>query len=46
MTSVAFVIIFCRNLARTVEDENECNIRNYLLYKGTRVKKKAKKKEG
>jgi hypothetical protein len=44
MTSVAFVIIFCQNLVKTTEDENECNTRNHLFCKGTRVKKKKKKK--
>jgi len=41
---VAFVVIFYHNLVRTAEDENECNIHNRLLCKGTRVKKRQRKK--
>jgi hypothetical protein len=46
MTSIAFIVIFCRNLVRTVEDESECNTRNRLLYKGTKVKKNQRLKKG
>jgi hypothetical protein len=44
MMSIAFVIIFCHNLVKTIEDENERNTCNQLLCKGTKVKKKQKKK--
>jgi hypothetical protein len=43
--NVAFVNIFCPNLIRTIEIENECNIYNHLLEKGTRMKKKQRKKK-
>jgi hypothetical protein len=25
-TNVAFIVIFCRNLIRTIEDKNKCNL--------------------
>ncbi len=46
MTSIAFVVIFCCNLIRTTKDENDCNIRNRRLCKGTKLKKKQRIKKG
>jgi len=43
--NIAFIVIFCPNLVKTIENENECNIHNCLLCKGTRVKKKQRKKK-
>lgn len=44
--NITLVIIFCHGFVRTPEDDDECNARNHLLYKGTRLKKEAKKKKG
>jgi hypothetical protein len=41
--NIAFIVIFYENLLRTTKDENECNIPNHFLYKGTRVKNRQKK---
>ncbi len=45
-TNVAFIVIFCLNLVRTTEDENECSTYNCLFGKGTKVKKRQRKKKG
>ncbi len=44
-TNVAFIIIFYSNLIRTTKDENECNIHNRLLCKGTKVRNRQRKKK-
>lgn len=43
--NIVFVVVFCLGLVKTLEDDDECSTCNCLLYKGTRLKKKIKKKK-
>jgi hypothetical protein len=42
--NVTFIVNFCRNFVRTIEDENEWNTHNCFFCKGTKVKKNKEKK--
>jgi len=42
--NIAFIIIFCHNFVRIVEDKNKCNTCNCFLCKGTSEKKNKEKK--
>jgi hypothetical protein len=43
--NIVFVVVFCLGLVKTLEDDDECNTCSCILYKGTRLKKKIKKKK-